>query len=578
MITLASVATAAPWEGGAAWKLWSFPLACVAPEMPRKPPKQDSLFSKGRLYYGDNLRILRNHKHIREESVDLVYLDPPFKPTERYNLLFKSRQGLPAAAQVRAFTDTWRWDEAAAEAFHDVMENAPESVGRKLQAMHEVLGDSDMFAYLCMMTPRLVELRRVMKDTASIWLHCDTSASSELKILMDIVFGPENCRTIVTWKRTTAHSDGAQGRREMGRISDVLLYYSKGDRWTWNASYVPYNQQYIATKYRHVEPGTGRRYRLDNLTGPGGADRGNPKYEVMGVTRHWRYSQTNMERLIAEGRVVQTKPGAVPQFKRYLDEMRGVTLQDVWDDIRPINSQALERKKIGYPTQKPEALLERIIRLSSNEGDLVLDPFCGCGTAIAVAHREGRMWVGIDIAEPAIRVVRGRLGETAEGAYTVWGEPESVEDAETLAREDPYQFQWWAVRRLGAVEVEHRKGADRGIDGRLILRSMTRDGRFPQAIISVKAGKPGPAHVRDLRGTLEREDAEIGVLVTMRESTPAMRKEAASAGSVARSPWVPRIQLLSVAEIFEGKQVEYHEDARAEGRSSRAERPKARIR
>ena len=242
-----------------------------------------------------------------------------------------------------------------------------------MQAFRKLVGTNDMLAYMSMMAPRLVELRRVLKPTGSLYLHCDPTASHFLKLLMDAVFGHANFRTEIIWKRTSAHSDTKQGRQQHGRIHDVLLFYTKNDDWNWNPVYTEYDRDYVENFYRFVEPDTGRKYRMGDITGPGGAAKGNPRYEVMGVTRYWRYSKERMQELIRQGRIVQTNPGSVPAYKRYLDEMPGVPLQDLWTDIRPIGSQAAER--LGYPTQKPVALLERIIQASSNEGDTGFRPF-----------------------------------------------------------------------------------------------------------------------------------------------------------------------------------------------------------
>ena len=345
------------------------------------------------LYYGDNLDILR--EHVADASVDLIYLDPPFNSNATYNVLFQERSGEQSAAQITAFDDTWHWGMESEAAYHEVVTGGPKGLADLLQAMRSFLGQNDMMAYLTMMAQRMIELHRVLKPTGSIYLHCDPTASHYLKMLLDAVFGPTNFRTEITWKRTSAHSDTRQGRRQHGRVHDILLFYTKGSNWTWNPSYTEYDKEYVEDFYKYVEPETGRRYRLGDLTGPGGAAKGNPQYEVMGVTRYWRYSKDRMQKLIDQGRVVQTKPGNVPQYKRYLDEMPGVPLQDLWTDIGPVASQARER--LSYPTQKPEALLERIVNASSNEGDVVLDPFCGCGTAIAAAERLNRRWIGIDI-------------------------------------------------------------------------------------------------------------------------------------------------------------------------------------
>ncbi len=507
------------------------------------------------LYYGDNLEVLRGH--VKGESVDLVYLDPPFNSNQSYNVLFAEKNGSEAAAQIQAFEDTWHWDHAAAEAYQEVVEQGGD-VSRALQAFRSMLGENDMTAYLSMMAPRLLELHRVLSPTGSIYLHCDPTASHYLKVLMDAIFGPRNFRTEIIWKRSSAHSDTKQGRKQHGRIHDVILFYTKGDDWTWNPQYTPYDSDYVDRFYRHVEEGTGRRYRLGDMTGPGGAAKGNPQYEVMGVTRYWRYSEEKMAALIEEGRVVQTGPGRVPQYKRYLDEMPGVPLQDIWTDINPIAPQAAER--LGYPTQKPESLLERIISASSNEGDVVLDPFCGCGTTVSVAHALSRKWVGIDITHLAVALMKHRLrdtfGDGVEAEYEVIGEPVSVSGAKELAAADPYQFQWWALGLVGAAPRQKKKGADKGIDGRLYFHD-DESGKTKQVILSVKAGKTSAPHVRDLRGVIEREGAEIGVLLTMQEPTKPMKKEAAAAGFYT-TPWGnhPRIQILTVEELLEGKQID----------------------
>ena len=509
------------------------------------------------LYYGDNLDVLR--RYVRDETVDLVYLDPPFKSDQDYNVLFAEQDGSRAAAQIKAFGDMWRWDEASARTYEEVVESGGR-VSQVLQSFRGFLGDNDMLAYLAMMAPRLMELRRALKPTGSLYLHCDPTASHYLKLLLDAVFGPINFRTEIIWKRTSAHSDTKQGRRQHGRIHDVLLFYTKGDAWMWNPIFTDYDKEYADQFYKEVEPETGRRYQLGDLTGPGGAAKGNPQYEVMGVTRYWRYSKERTQELIDAGRIVQKKPGTVPRHKRYLDEMPGVLLQDMWTDIGPLSSQSKER--LGYPTQKPEALLERIINASSNEGDVVLDPFCGCGTAIAAAQKLNRRWIGIDVTHLAIGLIKHRLrssfGDDVTKGYEVIGEPVSAPDATALATDDPFQFQWWVLGLVGARPVEQKKGADKGIDGRLYFHDDVAGAKTKQIIFSVKAGRTSVPHVRDLRGVIEREQAEIGVLLTQQEPTKPMRTEAASAGFY-ESPWGtrhPRLQLLTVTDLLMGKTVD----------------------
>ena len=511
--------------------------------------------SGNQLFYGDNLDILR--RYIADESIDLVYLDPPFNSNQDYNVLFAERDGTRAAAQIKAFKDTWRWDQASSAAYEEVVESGG-PVAEALHAFRLLVGQTDMLAYLSMMAPRLVELRRVLKSTGSLYLHCDPTSSHYLKLLLDAVFGAEHFRGEIVWKRTSAHSDTKQGSKQHGRIHDVLLFYTKTSEWTWNAVYTPYSEAYANSFYKHVEEGTGRRYRLGDLTGPGGAMKGNPEYEVMGVKRFWRYSRQRMQQLIDQGRVVQTAPGRVPAYKRYLDEMPGVPLQDLWTDIRSIGARRAER--LGYPTQKPEALLERILRSSSNEGDVILDSFCGCGTTIAAAERLGRRWLGIDITHLAISLIRHRLrdthGDGIGATYKVVGEPVSLPDAKKLAADDPYQFQFWALGLVGARPTEQKKGADKGIDGRKYFHEVE-GGRTGQIVLSVKAGNTGPDHVRELRGVVEREDAAIGALLSLREPTQAMRAEAASAGTYV-SPWGrhPRVQVVTVGQLLEGAQLD----------------------
>ena len=506
------------------------------------------------LYYGDNLDILR--RYVRDESADLIYLDPPFNSNQTYNVLFQERDGSQSASQIKAFGDTWHWDETAARSYEETVE-AGGQVAEAMQAFRKLLGTNDMLAYMSMMAPRLVELRRVLKPTGSLYLHCDPTASHFLKLLMDAVFGSANFRTEIIWKRTSAHSDTRQGRRQHGRIHDVLLFYTKTDDWNWNPVYTEYDREYIENFYRFIEPGTGRRYRKDNLAGPGGAAKGNPQYEVMGVTRYWRYSKERMQELIRQGRIIQTKPGSVPAYKRYLDEMPGVPLQDLWTDIRPIGAQAAER--LGYPTQKPEALLERIIQAGSNEGDVVLDPFCGCGTTIAAAQKLDRRWIGIDITQLAISLIRYRMGDSfgKDCRFEVIGEPTSRPDATALAEQDPYQFQWWTLGLVKARPADEKKGADRGIDGRRYFHD-EKGGKTKQIIFSVKAGHVTVSHIRDLVGVISREKAEIGAFLSLEPPTSPMRREAASAGFY-KSPWGkhPRIQLLTIEDLLGGKSIDY---------------------
>ncbi len=512
------------------------------------------------LFYGDNLPILR--EYIPDESVDLIYLDPPFNSNRSYNVLFKDESGQEAEAQITAFEDTWHWNDAAAQTYHDLVTLAPEEVSRMVAAMREFIGTNQMMAYLVMMAARLVELHRVLKPTGSLYLHCDPTASHYLKVVLDTIFGPDNFRNEIIWKRSSAHSDTKQGAQHYGRITDTILFYSKGERVTWNPQYTPYDEAYLERDYRRVDA-DGRRYRLDNIQGPGGAAKGNPYYEVMGVSRYWRYSREKMDELIRQGRIVQTRPGAVPQYKRYLDEMPGIPLQNLWDDIDVINNRSKEM--LGYPTQKPVALLERIVSVSSNPGDMVLDPFCGCGTAIAAAQKLGRRWVGIDITHLSIALQKYRLADMFPGiTYQVVGEPEDLPSAQQLAHDDRYQFQWWALslikaRPLGGQEGSRRgkKGSDQGIDG-VITFIDDNTGKPKRALVQVKSGGVNVGDIRDLVGTLQREQAAMGVFITLDTPSRPMLTEAASAGVYHSPGWnrdYPRVQILTVADLLHGSEV-----------------------
>jgi site-specific DNA-methyltransferase (adenine-specific) len=524
-----------------------------------------------RLFYGDNLDVLR--RHIDDESVDLVYLDPPFNSARNYNVLFEARDGHESAGQIKAFEDTWRWNTEAAAAYHDVVEQGGK-VSEVLQAFRLFLGDSDMLAYLAMMAPRLIELRRVLKSNGSLYLHCDQTASHYLKLLLDAVFGPQGFRSEIIWKRTTSHNDA---KANFGIVTDAIFLYSRGDQPTFNPQYREHDAEYVADKYSHVDE-HGRRYMIDNLRSPN--PRPNLTYDYKGFKPHpngWAVSREKMEKLDTDGRLVFPKnPDGRIRVRRYLDESKGMPLNNLWDDIFPINSQAQER--LGYPTQKPEALLERIILASSNEGDVVLDPFCGCGTAVAAAQKLGRQWIGIDITHLAIGLIRTRLhdsyGDMAR--FQIIGEPTTVDDAEELAKSDPYQFQWWALGLVGARPVEQKKGADRGIDGRLYFHDGTANGKTSQVIISVKAGKLHAPYVRDLRGVIERDKAAIGVLLTSEEPTKLMRTEAASAGFYT-SPWGthPKLQIITVGELLDGRTIDYPRMTGSNATFKRAPKAKA---
>jgi DNA modification methylase len=503
------------------------------------------------LYYGDNLEILR--KHIPDESVDLIYLDPPFNSSATYNILFKEPGGKSSQAQMSAFEDTWHWGLESERALQEIAASpiAPAATKEFMSVLPNLVGKrTDMSAYITMMCVRLIELRRVLKEIGSIYLHCDPTASHYLKLLMDTIFGVQNFRNEIVWKRTNAKS---LAFTRFASNHDIILRYTKSEKWIWNPQYTEYDPEYLKIFYKYIEEGTGRRYRLDNLANPN-KNRPHLTYEFLGVTRVWRWTKERMQDAYNKGLIIQSKPGGVPAFKRYLDEQQGTPIGDTWNDIPPIQSHSSEG--LGYPTQKPEELLERIIKVSSNEGDIVLDPFCGCGTAVVAAQNLKRKWIGIDVTHLAIGLMKWRLKNlTPPAKFTVIGEPKDLTGAQELAAQDKYQFQWWAVAEIGGQPYgEKKKGADTGIDGYTYY--MDEKDKIKKAIISIKGGhNANVSMIRDLGHVIDREKADIGILISIDEPTRPMVEEAAMKGFY-HSPLgrdYPRLQILTIAQILEGK-------------------------
>jgi site-specific DNA-methyltransferase (adenine-specific) len=521
------------------------------------------------LHFGDNLRVLRNH--IKDESVDLIYLDPPFNSKVNFNVLFKEGEGIASEAQAEAFKDTWTWGQSAAEAYEDVLKYGGD-VSILLRSLRTWQGENGLMAYLAMMAVRLLELRRVLKPNGSIYLHCDPTGSHYLKVILDAIFGDGKFRNEVIWKRTYAHG----GADRWGDIHDDILYYSASDDYTWNRVLQAHGENYVSSKYRYEDQRG--RYRLVVLTGPGatkGAS-GQPwrGYDPTTAGRHWAVPKRAIKALEDEGVEIPTGlhaqlellyqhdlirfpqrgrgggPG-IPEFKFYLDA--GQALQDIILDIPPINSQAAER--LGYPTQKPVALLERIVRASSHEGDVVLDPFCGCGTTVAASESLNRQWLGIDITHYAVTLIERRLRKASpEAQFKVYGRPIDLSGARDLAFRDKYQFQWWAAWLLGVQTYQSKKGADRGIDGNIFFANGPYG--YGRIIVSVKGGENvTPAMVNELNGVVQRESAEMGILITLAEPTRGMISAAAGAGFLQKSAHgrLPRIQIVTVADLLEGR-------------------------
>jgi site-specific DNA-methyltransferase (adenine-specific) len=522
------------------------------------------------LYFGDNLRVLRDS--IREESVDLVYLDPPFNSNASYNVLFRSPDGRESGAQIEAFDDAWSWGEAAAQAFDDVLRSRNSGAAELLVAMRSFLGESDVMAYIAMMAVRLIELRRVLKTTGSLYLHCDPTAGHYLKILLDAIFGPTRFQNEIIWKRTGHHGSA----KRWGPVHDTLLFYCKGSEKVWNKTLQAYDPFYIEEKFRHTDERG--RFQDVSLTGPGTrtgeSGRSWRNFNPTTRGRHWAIPgeagsnidgfealsvQAKLDALAERNLLYFPKrrnsdEGNLPRIKQY--PFHGQAIQDCILDIPALNSQAQER--LGYPTQKPVALLERIIAASSNPGDVVLDPFCGCGTTIHAAQKLSRKWIGIDITHLAIGLIKRRLNDAFrdEAKYQIHGVPTDIDGARALAEHDKHEFQLWAISLIANAQPwrDGKKGADRGIDG--VLYIQTERGKIDRCIISVKGG----AHVtsgmlRDLKGTMEREKAPMGLFVTLASPTKEMRKEAAAAGFWSEWSNVPVIQILTIEDLLNGASV-----------------------
>lgn len=518
------------------------------------------------LYFGNNLAVLSEREQdgtyrFPSESVDLIYLDPPFNSNRDYNLIFREQSGDKAEAQIKAFTDTWTWDQQARDTLEDITGagvnegRIPDRVARLIDSLVRGIGHNDMSAYLVNMTPRLVHLHRILKRTGSLYLHCDPTANGYLRVLLDAIFGPENFRNEIVWQRTAAKGDA---RRKLGANHDVILAYGKSDAAYFTPARREPDAEYLARFTYDDNDGRGP-YRLAPLDSPN--PRPNLTYEYKGYSppaKGWRVSRAVMEHLDAEGRLAfpRAPTGRIAR-KHYLREQDNPTLGDVWTDIPPLQAASTER--LGYPTQKPLPLLERIIGMASERGGVVLDPFCGCGTALVAAQKLGRKWIGIDITHLSIAVMRARLMDSFGLVdVPVHGVPEDIESARMLAAESKdgrYEFQWWALSKIDARPLggERKKGADRGIDG--VLTFTERDS-IQRILVSVKSGKPSLLHVKELIATLETEKGAIGVLIELDEPTSEMRRAALEAGQYESDLWggrYERIQILTVTDLLDGK-------------------------
>ena len=461
--------------------------------------RPSSLVDTRVIYCGDNLEQL---KKLPAACVDLIYIDPPFNSNRNYEVFWGETK------EKRAFDDR----------------------------------HASTAAYIDFMRPRCVELGRVLKKTGSFYFHCDWHACHYVKVMLDQIFGENNFQNEIIWKRQSGHSDGKQGSTHFGRLHDTIFLYNNGGEPTWNQLYEPYDEEYLKTFYSNVEPETGRRFQYGDLTAPGGASpsKGNPHYEFLGVTRYWRYSQERMAELHRQGRIEFRPNGKVPRLKRYLDEAKGMPVQSVWTDIRPLINFGNE--SLGYPTQKPLALLERIIKASSNENDIVLDAFCGCGTALVAAQNLKRQWIGIDVSPTACRVMAKRLRDVCglPEDKQLWksGRGFVVRDlpwTEAKLRElPPFEFENWAVIALGGIPNKTQVG-DHGIDGRIypVNAAPERRGKAKGEFeftdvwypIQVKQrDKTGSPDIRDFEGVMTTHERTKGFFISFDYSTDALQE------------------------------------------------------
>jgi adenine specific DNA methylase Mod len=510
------------------------------------------------LYFGDCLDVLKEiYNEYHDPFIDPIYIDPPFNSKRNYNVLFESIDMKDANAQKQAFADTWSNVSYMDEL--NMLAELDKDLYDVLTVYSKTKSISDSaVAYLTTMAHRIWYMHKLLKNSGSFYLHCDPTMSHYLKLICDMIFGERNFINEITWQRTASHNDAKQGRIGFGNIADNILFYTKTNKAKFNHQYIPLDQEYVEKSYRHIDK-DGRRYRLDNLTGPGGAAKGNPFYEVMGVSRYWRYSKEKMDQLIKEGRIIQTKPGGVPAYKRYLDESKGAEMGTIWTDIGPL--QATQKEKLGYPTQKPEALLERIIKASSNEGDVVADFFCGCGTTISVAQRLNRKWLGADISHLAIRLIIKRLidtyGEGVKHNIKIHGFPKDVASAKMLAQdteEGRFGFQEWAIEVLLHGVVNPKKTADGGYDGYLTYQT---DKGKEFVLIETKSGGVNVKNIREFIHVVEKQKAAAGIFVCFADTvTKEMLKEAKAAGHIklgTMDTGLDKIQILTIDDLLGDK-------------------------
>lgn len=532
------------------------------------------MYENRTLVRGDNLEEMRKFP---DGCIDLIATDPPFNSNRNYFVPFRDEHGQEPDTLIRAFTDTWTWGEAAEEAYNHLLVEIGGQVADTIQGLRQFLNETPMMAYLVMMAVRIVEMHRILKGTGSLYLHCDPSASHYLKIILDAIFDARNFRNEIVWQRTSSHNDG----NRFGRVHDIILFYSKNPQPLWNPVYTAHDPEYIERFYRYEDERG--RYQVGDLTAAGITQRGESGQPWRGINpsavgNHWRAPRRDawpegveppenyeslsvhekLDVLDANGLIYWPPRGRVPRFKRYLSTSRGRRVNDVVIDINPLASNSRERT--GYPTQKPIELYKRFIKASSNEENIVLDPFCGCGTTLMAAERLNRQWIGIDLtylATGAVKLQIERLFPQLRNEIIIAGTPENNAQALELASNNPFGFEDWCITHVLKFKPNATRGGDGGIDGtfRFPLGRIQRRLEYGKAVAQVKGGHFTLSHIRDFRTAMQNEEADLGVFVVTRPPTQGMLTEASRAGTYSHPSYefsAPALQIYEIQDYFRG--------------------------
>jgi len=525
---------------------------------------------KNQLFFGDCLEILEKYIVPKnpEGFIDLVYIDPPFNSKRDYNVLFESVDLTDSSAQKQAFADTWSNISYMDEL--DRIQDLNLDLYDFLKTLEKVKTPRSAVAYLTTMSLRIIYIHKALKSTGSFYLHCDPTMSHYLKIVCDMIFGHKNFRNEITWRRSFAHGDTGQGAKHFGRVTDIILFFNKSEAAKWNPQYEPYSEEALSRDYKFVEIETGRKFRLAPVDGPGGASKGNPYYEFLGVKGYWRFSKKRMQEMYEAGRIITSAKGGSLSQKLYLDEAKGRPVDNLWDDINRISPNSKER--LGYPTQKPEALMERIIQASSSPGDIVADFFCGCGTTIAVAEKLGRNWIGVDISHLAVKLIIDRLLKPWDDNLTrqkeikenieITGVPKDIGSAKELARNTAkgrFNFQDWVIEFLLGGVCNPKKVGDGGYDGYITFKSM--GGHKGLILIEVKSGNLTVKNIREFIQVIDKQGADMGVFVCFAENvTKNMEAEARQVGYYMKEVYQERFQkirIVTIEQLLDGYMLNY---------------------